>query len=1276
MKKENKKKIYNLKLLLLSFLVNINVVLSQDHPYSDINYYIENPSMVEENQEFPHVPLFPYMDLNSAIAGNYQDSPHFLSLNGTWKFKWYKNPLITPAEFHSNDFDPRNWNDIKVPGTWQMQGYDFNIYRNVPMEFGPYDPPKVPDDFNPTGLYLRNFEISSAWEGRRIFLHFEGVKSACWVWINGRYVGFDKGSMTSGEFDITNYVKTGKNQIAVKVVRWCDGSYLEDQDMWRFAGIYRGVYIYSVPDVHIEDLYITTDLDEQYKNAELQVKFNILNNLTENVEKLSLTAYLFFEGQEIKKLIGNVQNLPAGEETWVLLSKSIENPDKWSAEKPNLYTLIVELRDSNKKVIQITEEKVGFREIEIKNKQLLINGVAVLMKGVNRHEHDPRLGRTMTRELIEKDMKLMKQLNINAIRTSHYPNDPLFYDLADQYGFYVCDEVNAECHYGEHYLAGLPGWEKAFMDRTERFVHRDKNHPSVIMWSMGNECGLAEVHFKMAEFVKETDPTRPVYHQTNYPNGDAPFADIIGTRYPSPAMLDAIADTASRPVILGEYAHAVGNSMGHFNEYWEKIHKYPVLQGGFIWDWVNQGIYEKLRSTPDQSDKNGEAIIMGRPEIMTGINGKAFGFSGLDDFIEITPSESLNITTDQLTLETYIFPRGYNGSNALISKGEHSFSLDQISVDSVSFAIHTAGGPYHSEIKYETKSVLPQDWDFNWHHVAGIYDGKYIKLFMDGNLIGEESATGNIKRTIHPVTIGKNHERDAENQPGFISNAVFDEVRIYNTAIQPEHLGYFERNNTSREGLILWLTLDSIEEKGEYLCYGATPSHSATMDGIVFSNRTLQPESYQVKYSHAPVLFVAQDIAKGDILIKNKFHFTSLKEFVINWKLLEDTTLINGGIIKEDLSPQKEKVVKIPLDSVDMVSGAQYRLILSLHLDEDTWWADKGYEICFKEFVLQNKKSPKTEELSGEPISLQEHNNSLFVDGRTFKYEIDLTNGKINSIVSHSTEQMIRGPEFNVFRPWIVNEISHWTRAEFDEWYEWGLDSLVHKVQNYEIIQISPCQYDVKLEVISSSFVDKTIQFQNHFKYSFYGSGDIILEHTVIPNTEFPARRPRDDIHWLQKMGLRFNLDNSFDRIIWYGKGPGETYPDRKDGFKTGIYSEFFENIHMPYIIPEDFGNKTDVKWLYVGDKSGKGFAIFSINLVNVSIDPYSNLGNVWYPFQLKRKSSVTLNVDFKVSGVGGTPITVRQPYRTYPLMYSYRLKLKPVDLIVDNLVEMGRETF
>ncbi len=1256
--------------LFIVFAIQVNYA-QFNHP-DILSRYIENPSLVEENQLPPHVPYVAFESVSQALDGNWDNSPFYQSLNGSWKFHWTKTPLDAPDYFYLEGFDASDWDDIQVPGTWQMQGYGYYIYRNIPMEFAPYDPPRVPLDFNPAGFYIREFDIPEDWTGKKIILHFDGVKAAYWVWINGEYIGFDKGSMTAGEFDISEWIKPGNNKMAVQVVRWSDGSYLEDQDMWRFAGIYRQVYLYALPDIYLQDMFVTTDLDDQYKDASLTIACVIWNESQRDVSKITVDAHLYHpDGNKINVFTAGLKSINPSDNAKLEIKGEVEDPLKWSAEKPYLYTLVIELKDGNGAVIEILEEKTGFRELEIKNAQVLVNGVPVMIKGVNRHEHDPYLGRTMTRATIERDFQLMKELNINSIRTSHYPNDPLFYDLADQWGFYICDEVNAECHYGERFLAWQPGWVEAFMDRTTRYLQRDKNHPCVIMWSMGNECGLAPIHYKMAEYVRQADPTRFIYHQTNAPNGDAPFADICGTRYPSPSMLDAIGDTTRRPVILGEYAHAAGNSMGHFDEYWERFYKYPSLQGGYIWDWVNQGLWVDLFKTTDHSQYNQTVALMGRPEHAEGIRGKAVLFNGLDDFVEVTSTPELNITGDELTLQTWIYPRGWNGSNSMISKGNHSFALEQNHKDSIYFTVHT-------DKKYQASAYLPRDWNYNWHHVAGIYDGNEISIYLDGKKLVTHPAKGNIKRTFYAVTIGKNHERDHEQIPGFISNAIFDDVRIHNTALAPSQLGFQNDKPAINENLLLWLTFEDYTNEGKYLCYGATPEGSATMDGIIFSRREYQPESWQVKKSHAPVKITPVNLDKLEVKIENRHHFTNLNEFKLACFCIQDGSIVDFQEISTDIEPLQSKVIKIPLEKPEIIPGADYVLRIEVLLAQANHWAPEYYEVTFEEFYLPWKVPGNTIMYGNTKGSLETIENDSFITikGPDFTYEFDKIKAKLKQISVMDEGMITNGPELNVYRPLIFNEISVWGRAEYKDWYEWGLDSLINEVEKLEFNRISDQQFRICATVKSYSFIDRTIQFENDFVYTFYGTGDLILDHHLVCHVEFPASYGRGEIPWLQKVGLKMNLSEDVEDMTWYGKGPFETYPDRKSGSRTGIYSEKINEIEMPYIIPQEFGNHTDVQWVILTNENGTGLAIFAETLMNISVNPYANLHTAWYPYQLKRQKEPILNIDHRISGVGGTPINVRHAYRAYPDEYHYRIRISPVKKNLDEVLEKNRETW
>ncbi|MBN2000026.1 DUF4981 domain-containing protein [candidate division KSB1 bacterium] len=1255
----------NRSCLIYSILFCFTAVSGSPFTRQQLSAYIENPSMVAENQQPPHVPITPFSTVEQALLHDPADSPWYLSLAGEWRFKWFRHPLEVQDHFFSADFQYEDWDTIKVPGTWQMQGFGHNIYRNIPMPYSPYDPPRVPDFLNPTGCYITRFSVPETWNGKFVFLHFEGVKSAYWVWINGTYVGFDKGSMTSGEFDITQFLKKGENRLAVMVVRWSDGSYLEDQDMWRFSGIYRNVFLNARPAVFIRDFFVTTQLDDKYQDARLSVEADLCNCSPATIEKLNVAVHLYKQNEKIQLLNGRLKNLPAGTEKTVKLEQKITNPLKWSAEKPNLYSVVLELTDKNSRTLEVVEDKIGFRQLEIRGAQLMINGVPVAFKGVNRHEHDPARGRTMTRELLVKDIRLMKQLNVNAVRTSHYPNDPLFYDLADEYGLYVCDEVNAECHYGENYLAAQPGWEAAFMDRTERYVQRDKNHPCVVMWSMGNECGLAPIHYEMAAYVRSVDPTRFVYHQTNAPNGDAPFADINGVRYPSPALLDAIGDTTRRPVIMGEYNHAMGNGTGHFDEYWEVIYRHRSLQGGFIWDWVNQGVLFDLRTTPDRSSFQQRAVIHGRPETVEGKFGRALLLSGIDDFVEIDPHPALNVTGDALNIDLWVQPKGFAGDNPLLTKGDSQFALEQRHADSLSFTVWT-------DKKHTVTTFLPRDWDFNWHHVTGIYDGSAVLLFIDDRQVARMPASGRMRRSMAPVNIGRNHTRNHEQQPGFISNAIFDRVRIFNSALTVEQLSTVTPHN---EHCLLWLELDESDSNGSFTSYGATPQGSGTMDGIIFADRRIQPEAYQVKKSHQPVFVESGRPETGIVNIHNRFHFTNLSELDCRWALLEDTTRIQTGKLQLDIPPGGRSEVFVPFYRPDMVPGARYRLLLCFLLAEKTRWADAGYEVAFAELDLQSIPGAMPAVCKSPPeLRITETADKIKLKGKNFCYTFDKETGCIGQIEVKNRPMLSAGPHLNVWRAKLMNEMSGWGINETEQWYNLGLDSLLHQVETLQTENISPQEYRIFVRISSHTFLKRDIRFAGQFVYTFYATGDVVIEHKVNCYVELPGY-PNRDLPWLQKIGQRWRLADGIINLTWYGPGPFETYPDRKTGAKTGVYTAPVDEISMPYIIPQEFGNHTNVRWAALTTDDGTGFAVFAHEPINISVDPYTNLDKAWYPFQLIRTDRPWLNIDHKVTGVGGTSIQVQHPYRTYPDEYSYKIRICPV-VPENNLLEMGRMDF
>jgi len=578
-----------LHLLLLSLLLYDSC--------SKVEHKWENEQIYGINKEPGHSTLMPYNNEEMALKGKQTISLNFLNLNGKWKFKWTKNPAEADIDFFKNNFNVNEWTDIEVPGCWQLQGFGTPIYTNVKYPFRPVNPPYIPNDNNPVGSYKRTFEIPPEWSNRQIFLHFDGVKSAFYLWINGEIVGYSQGSATPAEFNITRFIKKATNTIAVKVFRWSDGSYLEDQDAWRLSGIYRDVYLFSTPEIHIRDFFVKTEFDRNYANAVLDFQAKIQNYCKKDVSDGTMEISLYdAERQPVFESLKKEFAIGKKEDGILHFSQMVKNPQKWSAEYPYLYTLILRLKDENNEIIEIESTKIGFRQVEIKNGQLLVNGKAVTFKGVNRHEHDPDHGKTVSEDIMIKDIKLMKQFNINAVRTSHYPNCPRWYELCDEYGIYLIDETNIETHELWSKLSQDPCWEDAYVDRVQRMVERDKNHPSVIIWSLGNESGYGPNHEAMAALVREYDPTRPIHYEATDPgySSEPSHFDIIANMYPSvEKMVKLTQDYPDRPVIICEYAHAMGNSVGNLKDYWDAIEKYPRLQGAFIWDWVDQGLRKK-----------------------------------------------------------------------------------------------------------------------------------------------------------------------------------------------------------------------------------------------------------------------------------------------------------------------------------------------------------------------------------------------------------------------------------------------------------------------------------------------------------------------------------------------------------------------------------------------------------------------------------------------------------------------------------------------------------
>ncbi len=583
---------HSVKLLILACMSLITVGCNSDNAKTTnmdqqsnerVNTDWENPEIFEINKLPARASFFAYENNRLASIGDKSQSKNFLSLNGKWKFNWVKTPSQRPVTFWQQNYDASSWHSINVPGNWERQGYGTPHYANIEYVF-PANQPFIPHDYNPVGSYLKSFTLPDNWQEQQITIRLGAVNSAFYIWINGKKVGYSQGSKLPAEFDATPFVKSGVNKIALEVYRWSDGSYLEDQDGWSLSGIERDVYLYSRTKVYITDYHANTTLDDSYQNGIFNGTVSITNETNEDVSK-EIIVSLKNEFKETKTIA-----IPANSTVEVKVDKIINNVKSWSAETPYLYPLLIRLDDN-----QFINKNIGFKRVEIKNTQVLINGQAVYFKGVDRHETDPFTGHVVSKESMERDIRLMKQNNINAVRSAHYPNDPYWLDLCDQYGLYVIDEANIESHPlaidKNTQIGNEMSWLPSHLMRTKRMYYRDRNHPSIYSWSLGNEAGEGEIFRTTYQWLKDQDANRIVQYE---PAGKKDYTDVYCPMYPKPEYLISHGKSDSdKPSIMIEYCHAMGNSVGNLQDYWDIIETYPNLQGGYIWDWVDQSLEYK-----------------------------------------------------------------------------------------------------------------------------------------------------------------------------------------------------------------------------------------------------------------------------------------------------------------------------------------------------------------------------------------------------------------------------------------------------------------------------------------------------------------------------------------------------------------------------------------------------------------------------------------------------------------------------------------------------------
>lgn len=1245
-----------------------NVLLAQPAKFLDnIYYYIENTSVFEQNQE---------------EARTYYLPVKTISMNGDWKFFYSETPEGVPTDFYSTGFRDEQWGSIQVPSNWEMQGYGDRIFRNVAAPFPlvrtdyfgtPPEPdvfavtvPNVPREYNPTGAYRKTFTIPSSWNGDQIFLRMEKTASASFVWINGQEVGYNEGAQEPAEYNITKYLKPGTNTIAVFVVKYSDGYYLEGQDYWRFAGIFDDVSLYATPNVRLFDWYVVTDLDDNYTDAVLSVQMDVKKYTDSPTASYSIKASLYDANNDlVAEMTSDSFSMDTPDKKRLELKKEIINPLKWTSETPNLYTLKMQLLSGTGAVQDVAEQRLGFKETLIDGELFTLNGVPLKINATNSHMQHADLGHVMTEEIIRKDFEILKQFNFNAVRTSHYPPVNKYLQLADEYGLYIIDEAGVESH-ATQFVSEMPEFTDMYRERVRQMVLRDRNYPSILFWSAGNESGEGMNITEVVNEGKKYDHTRYWMYGGNLYSH--PAEDIIGPRYPSPIELDMRVgqgfDGDIRPSFMDEYLSVAGNALGGMEDYWNVIHSHPRTMGGAIWDFVSTGITEDIRQLEDKSPNNVTVHLMGNNiKLIEGNTGKAVNLNGHDQWVEIYRHDSLEIDGTKITITMDVFPRKLNASGGqFITKGSNQFGISQKGIDSLEFYVYT-------NAKKELRVALPENWENNWHQLTAVYDGREMSLYINGNKKGSRQVNGRIKNFPFTISLGRDSEIPGDEYPGYTCDAMIDNVGIFSDAFLP--------GNLKPANAALWLDFEEETNHGTFLSYGA----GARTYGHIWGNREVQPENWEMKKVGQPIVVTLLDAETGMVEVWNRNHFTDASQYETRWSLEADNNVLQEDVLQLKVGPLEKKVIEIPYTKPTLQEGAEYRVTISSTLKEDKIWAKKGHEVAWDQLELPWKKISEIERHSSTNATFSQSENEVKVTGKDFEYTFNKNLGALASIIIDGKE-MLKSPFLvNVWRAPMSNDLDQWgsRSARSSNWregygnfvatefYSTGIDKLTYYPIYTKVWEVNGNVY-VNIRQITlfgesiEGELDQYIRgtqyngIENIYSYIINGDGEITIHHIAkSQGRTLPLYYPR--------FGLTFTLDKSLDKVEWYGRGPQENYPGRNIGYKIGVYKSTVDEMYVPYLEPGDYGLRTDNRWVKMVDDQGKGLKFKVNDLFNFNAYPFSteNLTKSIYTYQLQKQDGITFNLDYATTGVGDSSGGIMRSYWVYPTTFDRKIKILPM---------------
>ena len=1269
-----------------------------------------------------------------------QTTPYYKTLNGEWKFNLvFKPDDVTNnvngikdfyAVGHDDTVGTNKWTTITVPSSWQVdpkekgvsQYGDHPIYTNSQFPWRAKDSVSpttaaAPVNYNPVGHYRRTFDVPADWDGRQILLAFEGVESAYYVWVNGQFVGYGEDNYSGTEFDLSEYVTAGStgNEIAVRVYRWSDGSYMSDQDCIRYSGIFRDTYLYSVPKVHIRDFKVETNFtNHDYSQSELNVRLHVEDfnkgtptgykvsaKLVDNATKAVVfdDANIDVSGFVVNPAVNTlVVNETGNTEAIVTLKKSVEAPKLWSAEKPNQYVLILTLKDGDT-VKEILSTKVGFREfmIDTAAKTMKINNKKVIFKGVNRHENDPMAGRAMPLSTMIKDMDLLKLYNVNAVRTSHYPSSPLWYELCDKYGMYVMDENNLESH---DVWSTLPTsraeWKANCEYRMTNMMQRDKNHASVVMWSLGNEAGTGSNFIAMRDRARLID-NRPLHYEGDYALGNNSSSDVYSRMYPGPWDVETYARNSAnyRPYVLCEYAHAMGNSVGNLDEYIATFENYEIVNGGFIWEWADHSLWTKIKD----ADPNAAIVIKDNksPEITATLSKGAVMQDGVLKEGQATHQSvsALNDIGGNFTLEAKFKPKNVatnQNRNPLILKSDSSYGLQYLrtgngNTATIEFFIKDRAntGWFTTSYTLSAAEVTSLDWYNKFHVLTGIHNNEkgYVHIFLDGKELGKDMGTianssglsaVNTPRVMagYPLTVGY----DAENTDR-IAAAEFDFVRVYNRALSDEEALSTTRTKSDPNALI-WQDFDDANianpnevdylRDGYYLAYGGdwgdVPNDgNFCTDGLITADRKARAPMNEVKYQYQNIKVVkTSDVLNGNVDIKNWNLFTNVNEYKGTWELKQDGKKIQSGTFDAadlNIEPLQTKTVHIPFVKPAILEpGAEYWLNFSFTTKEDTLWSNAGHEVAKWQVAVPfgSSKAPAVDLETLKNLNNTETAEEIVVSSDEMNIVINKKTGLITDYTVDGVALFANneGPRPNFARMSIDNDRG---------------STLVNAINYYRNVGKNMNVTDTKVERIGSGVIRISISgifpTANNSTYSLVyticGNGDVKI------GTSFVSKNG----NYIPEVGMVMTLPTQFENLTWYGRGgPGgmqESYIDRYKGNPIDEYKSTVSAQYTEYAKNSEMGNKIDVRWAALTDDQGRGLMAIGAPTVEVNAqhNTIDDLMAFDHPHRIKPNDEVTLRVNYKQMGVGGDTSWGSLPHSQYLIngnqTYSYSYTLRPL---------------